>query len=149
MAIIREFFAALPCWIDESTRAEAEHKLAEIAAAYRPDELKRFADWYTDVLHPDGDFTDEHRARKRGITIGRQGKDGMSAIKGWLDPELRAGLDAVLAKWAAPGMCNPGDENADHRGRTVAGGDRRRRPQPRPAQSRRFERDGAQHPDVR
>ena len=35
----------------------------------------------------------------------------MSAIKGWLDPELRAGLDAILAKWAAPGMCNPADEN--------------------------------------
>ena len=64
------------------------------------------------MLHPDGDFSDEHRARKRGITIARQGKDGMSAIKGWLDPELRAGLDAVLAKWAAPGRCNPGDEKA-------------------------------------
>ena len=110
MAIIREFFAQLPCWIDESTRTEAEAKLAEVAAAYRPDELKRFADWYTGVLNPDGDYSDEYRARKRGITLGRQGKDGMSAIKGWLDPELRAGLDAILAKWAAPGMCNPGDE---------------------------------------
>ncbi len=34
----------------------------------------------------------------------------------WLTPELRAGLDAVLAKWAAPGMCNPDDQTA-----TVAG----------------------------
>ncbi len=89
---------------------EAEHKLAEVAAAYRPDELKRFADWYTTVLNPDGDFSDEHRARKRAISIGRQHKDGMSTINGWLDPELRAGLDAVLSKWAAPGRCNPGDE---------------------------------------
>ena len=110
VAIIREFFAQLPCWVDESTRVQAEAKLAEVAAAYRPDELKRFADWYAGVLNPDGDYSDEHRARKRGITLGRQGKDGMSAIKGWLDPELRAGLDAILAKWAAPGMCNPGGE---------------------------------------
>ena len=56
--------------------------------------------------------------------------DGMSAIKGWLDPELRAGLDAVLAKWAAPGMCNPGDETPRIEGEPGAGGDRRRRPRP-------------------
>jgi hypothetical protein len=34
----------------------------------------------------------------------------VSRISGHLDPELRAGLDAVFAKWAAPGMCNPADE---------------------------------------
>ena len=109
--IIRGFFGQLPCWIDEPTRVEAEHKLAEVAANYRPDELQRFADWYAAALNPDGTFTYADRARKRGISIGLQDRDGMSAIKGWLDPELRAGLDAVLAKWAAPGMCNPGDEN--------------------------------------
>ncbi|MFZ0832223.1 MAG: HNH endonuclease signature motif containing protein [Mycobacterium sp.] len=125
---IREFFAALPCFIDEPTRAEAETKLAFVAARYRPDELKRFADWYTNVLNPDGEFSDEHRARKRGITIGWQGRDGMSAIKGWLNPELRAGLDAVLAKLAAPGMGIPKDENASVEGepdpQAVEGDDR-------------------------
>ncbi len=35
----------------------------------------------------------------------------MSEIRGRLDPETRAALDAVLAKWAAPGMCNPDDES--------------------------------------
>ena len=110
VAIIREFLAQLPCWVDEATRGEAEATLAAIAARYRPDELKRFADWYATVLNPDGDFSDEHRARRRGVVIGRQHHDGMSAITGWLDPELRAGLDAVLAKLAAPGMCNPRDE---------------------------------------
>lgn len=34
----------------------------------------------------------------------------MSHVRGLLDPEARATLDAVLAKWAAPGMCNPDDE---------------------------------------
>ena len=81
-----------------------------MAAQYRPDELQRFADCIRLVLNPDGNFTDEDRARRRGVTIGPQGPDGMSRLSGWLDPELRAGLDAVLAKWAAPGMCNPADE---------------------------------------
>ena len=34
----------------------------------------------------------------------------MSDIRGRLDPEARAAVDVVLAKWAAPGMCNPDDE---------------------------------------
>jgi hypothetical protein len=67
------------------------------------------------VLNPDGEFSDEHRARRRGITLGAQHQDGMSAITGWLNPQLRAGLDALLAKWAAPGMCNPHDDPHDRR----------------------------------
>ena len=63
------------------------------------------------MLNPDGNFTDVDRARRRGITVGPQGADGMSRISGYLDPELRAGLDAVLSKWAAPGVCNPADEH--------------------------------------
>jgi hypothetical protein len=109
--IIRTFFARLPHCADAPTRAKAEAKLAEVAAAYRPDELKRFADWYAGVLNPDGTFSDEDRARKRAVSIGPQGPDGMSKLTGWLNPELRSGLDAVLAKLAAPGMCNPADEH--------------------------------------
>ena len=109
--IIRSFLAQLPHFIDEPTKVDAEHKLAAVASAYRPDQLKRFADWYDGVLNPDGNFSDVDRARRRGITVGPQGADGMSSIRGWLNPEARAGWDAVAAKWAAPGMCNPADEN--------------------------------------
>jgi Domain of unknown function (DUF222) len=61
--------------------------------------------------HPDGDFSDVDRARRRHLILGRQQADGMSTISGLLDPEARATIDAVLAKWAAPGMCNPDDEH--------------------------------------
>jgi hypothetical protein len=108
--IIREFFAQLPCFVDEPTRADAERKLAEVAAAYRPDELKGFAAHMDLIVNPDGNFSDADRARRRGVTLGPEGPDGMSRLSGWLNPELRAGLDAVLAKWAAPGMCNPADD---------------------------------------
>jgi hypothetical protein len=111
VAVIRGFLHRLPCFIDEPTRAEAETKLAQVAAGYRPDELRRFAAHLDLVLNPDGNFTDEDRARRRGVSVGPQGPDGMSRISGWLTPELRAGLDAVWAKWAAPGMCNPADDH--------------------------------------
>ena len=53
--------------------------------------------------------SESDHARKRGITLGAQQRDGMSRLGGWLTPEARAVLDAVLAKLAAPGMCDPDD----------------------------------------
>ena len=52
--------------------------LAEQAAKFGPDELRVLADKLADCLNPDGNFTDEDRARRRGITIGRQDIDGMA-----------------------------------------------------------------------
>ena len=44
----------------------------------------------------------------------------MSKISGLLDPEARATLDAVFAKWAAAGTCNPDDEVTASMGRRPA-----------------------------
>jgi Domain of unknown function (DUF222) len=109
VAVIRGFCHRLPDFVDIETRAKAEAQLARLGAEHRPDELAKLADKLTDCLNPDGDFTDTDRARRRGVTIGRQDIDGMSPITGYLTPEARATLDAVLAKLAAPGMCNPDD----------------------------------------
>jgi hypothetical protein len=108
---IGRFFSQLPGWVDAPTREHAEATLARHATTVRPDELRVIADTLADCLNPDGTFTDDDRARARGLTIGRQDIDGMSPINGWLTPEARAGLDAVLSKWAAPGMCNPADQS--------------------------------------
>jgi hypothetical protein len=110
VAVIRGFFHRLPDFVDIEARAKAEAHLAGLAAEYRPDELAKLADKLTDCLNPDGDFTDIDRAKRRGLVIGRQDIDGMSAISGWLTPEARATWDAVLAKLAAPGMCNFADD---------------------------------------
>jgi hypothetical protein len=109
VAVIRGFCHRLPDLVDVETRTQAEAQLAQLGGQHRPDELAKLADKLTDCLNPDGTFTDNDRARRRGITIGRQDIDGMSPINGYLTPEARATLDAVLAKLAAPGMCNPSD----------------------------------------
>jgi len=109
VTVIRNFFHRLPDFVDIETRQKAEAQLARLAGEHRPDELAKLADTLTDCLNPDGDFTDTDRARRRGITIGRQDSDGMSPITGHLSPEARATFDAVLAKLAAPGMCNSAD----------------------------------------
>ncbi len=110
VGIIRRFFTDLPAAVDYQTRDQCEATLARIAAEHTPDSLRRAADRLLALVHPDGDFSDTDRARRRALIIGHQQADGMSKISGLLDPEARATLDAVLAKWAAPGMCNCDDE---------------------------------------
>jgi Domain of unknown function (DUF222) len=131
---IREFVKGLPCFVDPETRVLAEAQLAEIACGVNPDELRAAAGRLAALLDEDGQLTDGDRARRRYLSIGRQQPDGTSEVRGRLDPEGRAVLDAVLATLAAPGMCNPDDE-APCVGGDVARGPAGRWPVPRPAQS--------------
>ncbi|WP_156371903.1 DUF222 domain-containing protein, partial [Mycobacterium sp. UM_11] len=108
-----------------------EADLVRYGTQYRPEQLAGLAEHVADCLNPDGTYSDAERARRRGLTLGKQGPDGMSELRGLLTPELRATLEAVLAKLAAPGMCNPLDdtpcvdgtpsqEAIDHDGRSAA-----------------------------
>ena len=111
MRIIEKFFDDLPSHIDYQTRDAAEADLAGIACGLGPTQFRAAADRLALLLNQDGDLPDDaERARRRYLTIDKQGVDGMSRIHGLLDPEARATVDAVFAKLAAPGMCNPDDE---------------------------------------
>ena len=110
IAVIRRFYHQLPGWVDAATRDKAEADLAEQGTHYRPEQLAGLADTIADCLNPDGNYRDEDRARRRGLTLGNQQPDLMSELRGYITPELRATLESVLAKLAAPGMCNPDDE---------------------------------------
>ena len=108
---IEKFFNELPSRIDAQTRDQAEADLARIATGLGPTQFRAAADRLALLLNQDGDLPDEaNRARRRYLTIDKQDAGGMSRFHGLLDPEARATLDAVLAKLAAPGMCNPDDE---------------------------------------
>ncbi len=111
VTLIRKFFHQLPGWIDQGTREQVEARLATEGSRFRPEQLAELAATLADCLNPDGTYTDEDRARRRGLTLGPQGPDGMSELRGRLTHEARATLEAVLAKLAAPGVCNPLDDN--------------------------------------
>ena len=109
--VIDTFFHDLPDHIAPNDAARAEAFLAEQAAALRPDQLAKLAGQLALRLNPDGEFSDADRARKRGFSwCGGQGPDGMSTGQLIATPELRALLEAWMAKFAAPGMCNPEDQ---------------------------------------
>lgn len=110
LRVIQQFIRGLPAATPAETVEEAERFLAERAAELRPDQLEKVADRYAVQINPDGNFSDEDRARQRGFTWQPQRRDGMSIGKLVATPELRANLDAWLARFAALGMCNPDDD---------------------------------------
>ncbi|MFA1703962.1 HNH endonuclease signature motif containing protein [Mycobacterium intracellulare] len=110
VAVIRKFYHQLPGWVSAAAREFAEAQLAGFGTQFGPEHLKELARGLTDALNPDGIFTDEDRARSRGVTLGNQQPDGMSELRGLITPELRATFEAVEAKLGAPGMCNPLDD---------------------------------------
>ena len=111
LRVIQKFLRDLPEHIAPAEVEKAEAFLADKATLLRPDQLERAADRLAVTINPDGKFSDNDRARKRGFTwCGRQGPDGMSTAKLIATPELRAMLEAWAAKFAAPGMCNPEDQ---------------------------------------
>ncbi len=111
VAVIRGFWHRLPEFVDIETAPESRGTTGPAGrSSIVPTNSAKLADKLTDCLNPDGDFSDHDRARRRGLTIGKQDIDGMSPITGYLTPEARATLDAVFAKLAAPGMCNSADE---------------------------------------
>ncbi|WP_123023311.1 HNH endonuclease signature motif containing protein [Mycolicibacterium stellerae] len=59
-------------------------------------------------LNPDELFDDTDRARRRGLTLGPQQPDGLSRVHGWVDPEMRAYIEAGSAA-VRPGRHRPAE----------------------------------------
>jgi Domain of unknown function (DUF222)/HNH endonuclease len=110
LRVIQTFFRDLPGDIPVDTVERAERFLARQALTLRPDQLQKVANQCALRINPDGKFSDADRARQRGFVWCGQRPDGMSIGKLVASPELRANIDAWLARFAAPGMCNPDDE---------------------------------------
>lgn len=109
--VIQRFLNELPIAVPRTERANAEAFLAEHARRLRTDQLARLAAQLAVILNPDGTFSDADRALRRGFSWGPQRADGMSHGRLCATPALRAELDALFAKLAAPGMCNPSDQS--------------------------------------
>lgn len=110
VAIIRNFLNKPPVPLDAATAAHVDTDLTRIAVGNTPETLRRSAERIAFHLNQDGDEpVEDRRARRRGITLGRQDADGMRKIHGYADAELCCYLEAIDAAWAAPGKCNPDD----------------------------------------
>jgi Domain of unknown function (DUF222) len=110
--VVRETMERIPPAVDTLTRAQIEADLVGHAIGLGPKELKDKAERTLFLLDQDGPEPDDaERERRRGMSKGPQGADTMIPVKGNLTPEAWAIYEAIFAKWAAPGMCNPAEEN--------------------------------------
>jgi hypothetical protein len=112
--VIADFVHDLPEHTPVPAAERAEAFLAEHATLLRPDQLDKLAQRYALLVNPDGYFTDTDRARQRGFTWSPQRRDGMSIGRLTATPELRAHLDAWLARFAAPGTPEPDAPTRSH-----------------------------------
>ena len=110
--VLRKAMDRIPAAVDTLTRAQIEVDLVRHAVGLGPKELKDKAERILFLLDQDGPEPDDvERERRRGVAMGPQGCDKMRPITGRLAPELAAALEAIFAKWAAPGSCNPADDD--------------------------------------
>ena len=108
--VIRKAMGRIPAFVDAATRGQIEVDLVRTAVGVGPKELKDCADLTLFLLDQDGPEPDDtERERKREFTRGKQQPDAMIPFFGRLTPEAWAVWEVILAKYAAPGMCNPDD----------------------------------------
>ncbi|MCX2716003.1 DUF222 domain-containing protein [Mycolicibacterium sp. J2] len=109
--VLRDVIDRLPGFVDTTTREQFEVDLVRIATGVGPKELKDTAELRLFLLDQDGPVPeDAERERKRGFTMGKQGRDAMTPASANFTPEATAVLEVLFAKFAAPGMCNPADD---------------------------------------
>jgi hypothetical protein len=102
----------LPACVSPADTATAERTLVEQASKVDAGIVAKLGERIADYLNPDGLFSDDDRARRRGLHLGRQGPDGMSRLSGLLDPQARAYFEAVEAA-VRPGRHQPdGDRDS-------------------------------------
>ncbi|MGC2679834.1 MAG: DUF222 domain-containing protein, partial [Mycobacterium sp.] len=105
----------LPGCVSPADTAAAERTLVEHAAKVDAGIMAKLGQRIADYLNPDGLFSDEDRARRRGLHLGQQGPDGMSRLTGLLDPQARAYFEAIEAA-VRPGRHRPdNDRDAEAR----------------------------------
>src|SRR4051794_8471082 len=97
LRVICRAIDVLPSGVSVVDRDEVEASLVRQATESDADLLKAVARRIDEIFNPDGDYDEADRARRRGLVLGPQGRDGMSQLAGWIDPETRAYVETLAA----------------------------------------------------
>lgn len=112
VTVIRLATRRLPGWVDGDTRARIECDWVRHAVGSGPKELTDQVNRTLFLLDQDGPMPDDaERARRRGVSVAKQQPTGMTELKAALTPQAWAVWEVLFARYAAPGMCNPANEN--------------------------------------
>ncbi|HCT15021.1 MAG TPA: HNH endonuclease [Corynebacterium nuruki] len=103
VARLDRMIAALPCSVQDRVAVAADAPVVELVRTAGPDAVAGLRPFLLGIAGVDEPYTDDDRARLRQVTLGRQGEDGMTPIRGALTPELAAVLQRLMADHATPG----------------------------------------------
>lgn len=106
LAVIAGAIDVLPSCVSVTDREDVEASLVGEAVKNDAEIVKVLARRIDEIFNPDGDYDEADRARRRGLLLGAQGRDGMSRFSGYVDPETRAYIEAVTAA-VRPGRHQP------------------------------------------
>jgi len=112
LRVIGRVIDVLPSCVSATDRADVERSLVREATKNDADIVRAVGRRIDEIFNPDGDFDEADRARRRGLLLGAQGRDGMSRLSGWIDPETRCYVEAVTAA-VRPGRHLPDGTIAD------------------------------------
>jgi hypothetical protein len=87
----------LPSCVSVDDRVQVEASLVRAALTSDAEIVKAAATRIDELFNPDGDYDEADRARRRGVVLGAQGRDGMSRLSGFIDPETRSYVEAATA----------------------------------------------------
>jgi hypothetical protein len=97
LRVIVTAMGKLPSCTSVSDREEVERSLVREATKSDAAIVHAAAKEIDAIFNPDGDFDEADRARRRGMVLGPQGRDGMSRYAGYVDPETRCYIESVTA----------------------------------------------------
>lgn len=94
---IRTALDRLPANVSVTDRDDVQASLVRQAVKGDADIVTAVGRRIDEIFNPDGHFSEEDRARRRGLRLGPQDCDGMSWLSGWIDPETRCYVEAISA----------------------------------------------------
>ncbi len=97
LQVIARAIDILPSAVSVTDRDDVERSLVREAVKNDAEIVRALARRIDEIFNPDGDYDEEDRARRRGLRLGSQGRDGLSRLDGYIDPETRAYLESVTA----------------------------------------------------
>src|SRR6478609_1867895 len=97
LRVICRALDTLPSCVSPMDRDDVQASLLRQASKSDAEIVKAVARRIEEIFNPDGDYDEADRARRRGVTLGQQGRDGMSRLSGFIDPETRCYVEAVSA----------------------------------------------------
>lgn len=87
----------LPSNISVADRTEVEASLVRESVKKDAESVRVIGRRIDEIFNPDGHYDETDRARRRGLSLGPQGRDGMSRLSGWIDPETRCYVETATA----------------------------------------------------